>query len=190
MHHPQINAKYCLASLWGSQSEPLFTHAFWIEKWGGQAAIVCHLQCGQWWFIFPNSLLKITDCHRSIVHCVGDVIMPVRLSIWLTALLDMLSQLCLSAMYPGVEIRSLTVWRNTPGRPECFFAGKGLWSYYSPQLGLKTKLRLQCILWKINPAIVCTWWLSNLLYHFTLPRQHLPEIGLPVPQEKMSSLHA
>jgi hypothetical protein len=59
--------------------------------------------------IFPASLLKITDCHRSIAHCVDDVIMPARPS-------NSSSRHALSVMYPGVDVCSLTERYNTPGR--------------------------------------------------------------------------
>jgi hypothetical protein len=53
-------------------------------------------------------LLKITHCH-CLHYCVGNVIMPARS--------NSSSRHTPSVMYPAVEVRSLTEWRKTPGRP-------------------------------------------------------------------------
>jgi hypothetical protein len=101
------------ASPWGSQSEPwrcLPAH-FKLTKAGSQAAIVHRWQCSQWWLVsFPTSLLKITDCHRSTLHC--------------TLCRQRHHTSSLSDVSWG-KVRRLTEWRNTPGTrrplhwPEC-----------------------------------------------------------------------
>jgi hypothetical protein len=123
---PDTAGHIALITMWittspvGSQSEPLFTRAFYVDK-GGQPGSYCLSRTmrtlWQGWR-FPTSLLKITHYHCLHYWPVGDGIMPPRS--------NSSSRRDMSALYPGVD------WRSDAIPQECLDGILNQPSYHFP----------------------------------------------------------